>query len=365
MSYNWQHKNWPKFIYTPSVVSDVSLLLSGKVGEMSGILQGFASKSQEDALTRTMMEEALKTSAIEGEVLNRNDVMSSIKNKLGINIRPELVKDKKAKAIADLMIEVRNNYDRKLTESLIKKWHAILFADSKQVKAGKWRTGTEPMQVVSGSIGKEVVHFEAPSSDKVAAEMKQFVKWYNSFSTDGNMVQAIIKTAIAHLYFETIHPFEDGNGRIGRAIAEKCFAQSIGHSVMLSMSTVIERNRKKYYAALKQAQSTLQINNWLVYFAQVLLEAQIETIQSVQFSLKKNQILNVHKADLNNREEKVLKKMFEAGSDGFEGGMTAKKYMSITKTSKATATRDLQHLTELGVLVVNGGGRSVYYELGM
>lgn len=364
MSYNWQHKSWPKFVYKASLTADAALLLSKQMGEMSGVLQGLTAKKQQDALIRTLMDEALKTSAIEGELLNREDVMSSIKNNLGINAKPEAVKDKKAKAIAALMIEVRNNYDKKLTEALIKQWHAILFVDSKQIKAGKWRSGNEPMQIVSGTVGKEIVHFEAPPSENVSVEMKAFIQWYNDFKTDGNMVQTIIKTAIAHLYFETIHPFEDGNGRIGRAIAEKCFAQSLGHSVMLSLSSVLEKKRKQYYAALKEAQNSLHINNWIAYFAQVMIDAQSEAIKHVQSSLRRTQFFDAHKSVLNSREEKVLKKMFDAGSDGFEGGMTAKKYMSITKASKATATRDLQHLAELGVLEAKGGGRSVYYELG-
>src|SRR5690606_20694815 len=156
---------------------------------------------------RLMIEEAMKTSAIEGEMLNRQDVMSSIKNNLGLNKKPANVKDKKAKAVADLMIAVRNNYNKKLSTHLIKEWHKILFGESKTAHAGKWRTGKEPMQVVSGKVGKEMVHYEAPPSTHVAAEMNQFVAWYNNYKTNGNIAQAMAKSAIAHLYFESIHPF--------------------------------------------------------------------------------------------------------------------------------------------------------------
>ncbi len=255
---------------------------------------------------------------------------------------------------------MRDNYKLKLSEALIKHWHQLLFAGSKTINAGKWRTGNEPMQVVSGKTGKETVHFEAPPSERVAAEMKQFVKWYNAFETK-NMAHTIAQTAIVHLYFESIHPFEDGNGRIGRALAEKCLSQSLGRPVLLSLSSIIEKKKKQYYAALKTAQSTLNINEWLVYFAHVITDAQKDALKDVKQSLKKTRFFDAHKEQLNSRELKVIKKMLDA--DNFTGGMTAKKYMSMTKSSKATATRDLQHLTEIKVLILKGGGRSVHYEL--
>jgi Fic family protein len=193
--------------------------------------------------------------------------------------------------------------------------------------------------------------------------MKKFTGWYNDYNTHANVTDALIKTAVAHLYFESIHPFEDGNGRIGRAIAEKCLAQSLRRPVLLSLSSVIEKNRKQYYAALKDAQDSLEITGWLVYFANVILQAQTEAIKIVGFSLQKTKFFDKYKSALNEREHKVVKKMLDAGYKGFEGGMTAKKYMAIAKTSKATATRDLRHLSETGVLLAQGSGRNIHYEL--
>ncbi len=363
MAYNWQHKSWPNFKYNATVIEQVALSLSAITGQMTGVLLGLGNAQKQETELALIMSEALTTSAIEGEILNHVDVMSSIRNKLGINQQPEIVKDKRVKAITAMLVTAKRNYQKKLTLTDIKEWHSLLFSDAKNITVGKWRTGKEPMQVISGSIGKEVIHFEAPPSDKVPAEMKQFVQWYNHYEVNGNLTQAIIKTAIAHLYFLTIHPFEDGNGRIGRAIAEKCLSASIGRPVLLSISSVIEKNKKQYYAALKEAQSTMNIDQWLVYFANILVQAQTEAVSMVQHTLTKNNLLQTFQSQLNARELKVIKKMLAAGTTGFQGGMTAKKYMSITKASKATSTRDLQHLAELGVLVLKGGGRSTFYEL--
>jgi len=210
------------------------------------------------------------------------------------------------------------------------------------------------------------VHFEAPPSSQVPAEMKQFITWFNDTAPGGRqeIKKAPIRSAIAHLYFETIHPFEDGNGRIGRAIAEKALSQTIGRPVMLSLSQAIEEDKNAYYDALKAAQRTNNISMWLSYFVQVIYRAQLAAKELVNFTLKKVKLLDRCKGKLNDRQLKVLLRMLES-PDGFEGGMTAKKYVSLTKTSKATATRDLKELVDLGVLIPEGGGRSVHYYVNM
>jgi Fic family protein len=365
MTYNWQQKDWTNFRYNRDAISDAALNFSELWGEINGILQGLNTVEQQEEIIRFMISEAVTTSEIEGEFISRQDVMSSIKNQLGLNAKPEDVKDKRAKTVADLMTAVRHSYEKRLTEIALKKWHKLLFDGNKIIKAGKWRTGVEPMQVISGAIGREIVHYEAPPSERVPQEMKQFVAWYNDYKTNGNVTDALIKTSIAHLYFESIHPFEDGNGRIGRAIAEKCLAQSLGKPVLLSLSSVIEKNRKQYYAALKNTQNSLEITDWLIYFANVILQAQAEAIKIVRFSLQKTKFFDKYKNELNEREWKVIKKMSDAGYEGFAGGMTAKKYMRIAQTSKATATRDLRHLSEIGVLLAEGGGRSAHYGLNL
>ena len=359
--YNWQNKDWANFTYSHLNISDISSCFVEFSDESKILLQQKNIAEQQEEMLYFLISEAEKTSEIEGEYISRQDLMSSIRNKLGINKIPENIKDHRAKGIADLLIEVRNSYKKRLTETNLKNWHKLLFDGSKAVRAGKYRIGDAPMQVVSGAIGREIVHYEAPPSVRVPQEMKNFVLWYNSFEVK-NIADVLIKTAISHLYFESIHPFEDGNGRIGRAIAEKCLSQSLGAPILFSISTIIEKNRKQYYDALKNAQSSLEISDWIAYFADVILQAQAEAQQIVKFSLYKTKFFDKYKTELNERELKAINKMFDAGVGGFDGGMTAKKYMSITRSSKATATRDLQHLAEIGVFVAQGSGRNVHYQ---
>ena len=361
--YNWQHLEWANFRYDRSVICEIAPGFLEKSNEMDCIWQSLDTTQQQEELIRLLIAEAATTSEIEGEFLSRQDLMSSIKNNLNLNVKPETVSDKKAVAISNMLVYIRNSYDKKLTVNEIKQWHRLLFENSKTVKAGKWRTASEPMQVVSGALGKEIIHFEAPPSYRVPVEMKHFVYWYNAFKIKEFNVDALIKTAISHLYFESIHPFEDGNGRIGRALAEKCLAQSTGKQVLLSLSSVIDKNKQQYYAALKKAQTSLEITEWIIYLADVIKQAQDDAIATIRFSIQKTLFFDRFHNQLNAREMKAIKKMLDAGTEGFEGGMTAKKYKSINQTSKATATRDLQRLSKIGILIAKGGGRNQHYEM--
>jgi len=193
------------------------------MGKNGGLMYAISEDEVLKATIDTMIIEALKTSEIEGEYLSQRDLRSSIRNNLGLNPVAETVKDKKAKGAADLMVECRTTYDRPLSQKMLYLWHKMLMADTKGIKVGAWRTHLEPMQVVSGAAGKESVHFEAPPSEDIPAEMKQFIKWFNMSGQDTGFrrLRAPIRSAIAHIYFESLHPFEDGNGRIGRALSEK------------------------------------------------------------------------------------------------------------------------------------------------
>jgi Fic family protein len=362
--YNWQNKDWAKFTFNDLDISRIASCFERSKEETTSLLQNKNRSEQQEEIIRFLVSEAEKTSEIEGEYISRQDLMSSIKNKLGINKIPENVKDFRAKGLAELLFEVRDSFRKRLTETSLKHWHKLLFDGSKVIRAGKYRKGDASMQVVSGAIGRETVHYEAPPSAYVPQQMKHFVEWYNTFD-EKSTVDSLIKAAVAHLYFESIHPFEDGNGRIGRAIVEKSLSQSFGKPILFSISTIIEKNRKQYYEALKEAQSSLEISDWIAYFADVILQAQTEAQQLIRLSLYKTAFFDRYKAELNERQLKVINKMFDAGVGGFEGGMTAKKYASITRASKATATRDLQHLTEIGAFVAQGGGRSVHYQLKM
>ncbi|MEL7588165.1 MAG: Fic family protein [Prolixibacteraceae bacterium] len=197
--------------------------------------------------------------------------------------------------------------------------------------------------------------------------MDAFLKWHNTASVPlkGKIAEAVLTSASAHLYFESIHPFEDGNGRIGRAIAEKTLSQSLNRPVMLSLSRTIEQSKKAYSGALKQAQRSSEITSWIHYFTLVILDAQHDARSMAQFTLKKAQFFERYRSKLNERQSKAVGKMLTLGPDGFKRGMTARKYMSITGTSKATATRDLQQLHEMGAFTGEGGGRSVRYHLNL
>jgi len=367
MTYNWQYPNWPEFHYDAHKIQSLILALAEETGEINGMIMGLSEDLRHETFLQVMLSEAIKTSEIEGEFISREDVMSSIKKNLGLNSTPVQIKDKRAEGIAQLMVEVRRSYDYPLNLEMLLNWHQILMGDSKHINSGAWRSGTESMQVVSGSYGKETIHYEAPPSSRVPQEMASFVQWYNeaTFPLEGEIYKAVLKSSIAHLYFESIHPFEDGNGRIGRAIAEKALSQSLGRPVMLSLSKTIEKDKTSYYNALKEAQRTLEITNWINYFAKVILDAQIDAKEMVLFTLKKAQFFDRFKDQLNERQLKVVNKMMEKGIEGFEGGMTAKKYISINKTSKATATRDLQQLQAMGVFIQEGAGRSVSYQLNL
>jgi Fic family protein len=366
MKYNWQLPNWPKFLFDDSVLDSLCIDFALETGELKGLVDSLSSEVQQETILQFMIAEAIKTSEIEGEFFSRQDVMSSIKKNLGITDTPGQIRDKNAQGIGKLMVQVRNSYAEKLTEITINDWHAILMEHSKHINAGEYRTGTEPMQIISDSFGKEIIHFEAPPSSEVFVEMKNFSIWYNDFEVKPTDIKkALIKTSISHLYFESIHPFEDGNGRIGRAIAEKCLSESLNRPVLMSISSTIEKNKKRYYESLKQAQRTLEITDWIFYFSSLILESQKSAKQTVLFTLNKTKFMDKFKSQMNERQEKVVLKMFENGVSSFEGGMTSIKYVSITKTSRATATRDLQDLTEKNIFIPKGGGRSISYDLNL
>ena len=360
--YNWQIIGWAEFIYNEEIINKKALILAELSGEIFGIFKTFNSAKQQNEILDIMISEAINTSEIEGDMLSREDVRSSFLKNLGLTTTIKNIRNKRAENVALLMLEVRNSYKEKLTEKLIKKWHRILFSNSKYINAGIYRKEKEPMQIVSGAIGREKVHFEAPPSEQVPLEMKKFVKWYNSFKTEGNIRKVIIKTAITHLYFESIHPFEDGNGRIGRALIEKCLSESMGRQVIMSVSQAIEQNRKQYYAELAKVQIKLEIDSWLLYFSQLLIDAQKNTLEILEFSVKKAQFLDQYKTTMNERQVKVINKMLDAGKDGFEGGMTAKNIFQSLKQQSHSYSR-LQDLVKLGILQRNLAGRSTNYKL--
>ena len=368
-TYNWQQKDWPQFKFSLDGVEDDLLIFSEKVGRVSGILEALPEETKQDVIVDIILAEAIKTSEIEGEYPSRKEVLSSIRKNLGLHHSPEHIKDKSAAGLGDLMIDVRKTFKEPLTEAKLFTWHKMLLRENKKMEVGKWRTHEEPMQVISGAMGKEKIHYQAPPSSKVAKEMKKFIQWFNDSGPGGKseIKKAPVRSAIAHLYFETIHPFEDGNGRIGRAIAEKALSQTIGRPVILSLSRTIEAKKNIYYASLEKAQRLNEITPWMEYFVKTALDAQREAETQIEFTLKKTKFFDRFKDQFNERQLNVIKRMLEEGTKGFQGGMNATKYIGLTKTSKATATRDMQQLLEIGAFVLAGkaGGRSTSYNVAL
>lgn len=366
MTYNWQLPDWPEFQYDLTAIEEQLFLFAEKAGHISGLMQGLPNRTQEEAILDLMVFEAMKTSQIEGENLLRSDVMSSIRNNLGLNPTLEKVGDKKAQGVGQLMVEVRKNFAEPLSESVLFDWHKTLMgAFAKRIAVGQWRAHEDPMQIVSGPIGRETVHFEAPPSSLVKTEMDRFIAWFNATAPNGKtpIKSPAVRAAVAHIYFESIHPFEDGNGRIGRAISEKALSQGLGRPVIMSLSKAIEAKRRLYYAALGAAQTSSNITDWVKYFVTTAVEAQEDAERTIGFILFKTKLFDRFQGIMNERQTKAVNRMLESGPQGFEGGMRTQKYISITGASRATATRDLQQLVEMGVFEEVGEGRSTHYQI--
>lgn len=237
-------------------------------------------------------------------------------------------------------------------------------SDRRIETVGSYRTHTEPMQIVSGEPGLAEIHFEAPPSTRVPAEMDTFLSWFNDTAPSGKTpLPPLTRAGLAHLYFESIHPFEDGNGRIGRAISEKALAQSIGEPSLIALAYTVERHRKRYYEMLEASSMNTTITDWLVYFANTILDAQRTTLARVDFSVAKAKFYERFRDQFNKRQEKVIGRMFREGVYGFKGGLSAENYLAITKTSRATATRDLRDLVARGALKRTGELRHTRYFL--
>jgi Fic family protein len=365
--YNWQLKDWRKFQFDETEFTALSLSFMALAGESHGYIQTLSGNDQAESILTLLVKEAIKTSAIEGEFLSRVDLISSIRKNLGYVTPGYRIKDKRTEGIAMLLVKTREDFKDDLTETQLFEWHKLLMLGNNAIDVGQYRSHAEPMQVVSGAIGKEVIHFEAPPSTQVPLEMKLFFEWFNKTRPDGKqpMHNLLIRASIAHVYFETIHPFEDGNGRIGRVIAEKVLAQGLKRPILMSLSTAIEADKKSYYAALKQAQRTNDLTEWIHYFSQTILKAQQEFLNTINFTLKKTVFFDKYQSQLNEAQLKVINRMLEDGEEEFMGGMNAKKYQSITQVSKATATRHLQDLVEKGILLSQKGGRSTNYQVNL
>jgi Fic family protein len=364
MTWNWEKPCWPKFIYDSKVLEPLEQQFLLQFGEFTGACKHIGADEQETLKIELISEEAVKTSEIEGEILNRDNVQSSLRHQLGLGAEAPGVKPAE-RGISKMMVDLYRSFADPLKDKTMFDWHAMLLAGDKEIKViGGYRTHADAMQVVSGPIQKRTVHFEAPPSARVPEEMKRFITWFNDTAPGGkNPLPALTRAALVHLYFVCVHPFEDGNGRIGRALAEKSLAQNLGRPSLIALAYTIERQREDYYAALERNNKDLEINGWMKYFASTVLEAQNNTIKRVDFYVAKAKFYENFRDELNERQAKVIARMFKEGIDGFKGGLSADNYISISKTSRATATRDLQDLVEKGALTKTGELRHTRYYL--
>lgn len=364
MKWNWQQPDWPNFRYDPSQLKDFEAQFLKKEGMLLGAFQHLSREDKNTLTIEIISTEALKTSEIEGEYLNRESVQSSVRRQFGLPTESRKIPPAE-QGIAEMMMDVYRSYGEPLTDSKLFSWHHMLTKGRHDlIDIGRYRTHEDPMQVVSGYVHKPIVHFEAPPSFTMKQEMDRFIKWFNDTAALGDTpLPALAHAGMAHLYFVCIHPFEDGNGRIGRAIAEKALAQSLGEPTLIALSHTIEKHQKAYYEALEKANKFNEVTNWLIYFSQTILEAQKYTQCSIEFLIEKTKLFDKLGDKLNERQNKVLARMFREGPEGFEGGLSADNYITITKTSRATATRDLHELVEMGALSRTGERKHTRYYL--
>ena len=364
MIWNWQQSDWPHFTWDRESLLrfEEQFLLAG--GVLVGIARHLKESDWRQMQVEAMSDEAVTTSEIEGEMLNRASVQSSIQRQLGLSADTQRVAPKE-QGIAELMVDLYGTVDQPLTTEVLFSWHRMVVAGRADVReVGGFRTSHEPMQVVSGAIYAPKVHFEAPPSARVPEEMSRFVSWFNSTSPRGpEPLPALTRAGIAHLYFESIHPFEDGNGRIGRAVAEKALVQGLGKPILIGLARSILAHHKSYYDALEATNKRNEISSWLVWFASVALEAQQSTTASVEFIVDKTKLLDWLRGRINDRQTKALLRIFREGPKGFSGGMSASNYSAITGASPATATRDLNELVELEALTRAGERKHTRYFL--
>lgn len=378
MKYIHQLDIWPELAWDHEQIASILGSVRNRQGRLTGRMEalGFSLRSQ--ATLQTLTLDVLKSSEIEGEILDPAQVRSSIARRLGIDTGGLVPSDRHVDGVVEMMLDATQNYDQPLTQDRMFGWHAGLFpagySGIHKIIAGAWRDDSRgPMQVVSGPVGREKIHYEAPEAGRLKKEMKEFLAWFNRPGPLAAGVtrdtDPVLKAGIAHLWFVTIHPFDDGNGRIARAVADMLLARADGsRERFYSMSTQIRLERDAYYDVLEQTQKNIystkdgiDITAWLVWFLNCLNRAIDTTENTLSDVLKKTRFWDSHTAEsFNERQKTMINKLL----DGFEGKLTSSKWAKIAKCSQDTAHRDILDLVEKGVLVKDpAGGRSTSYSL--
>lgn len=364
--YIWQNPQWPHWKYDLKQLTNLLTQVYQAQGYLMGRLQHVGIHLRDHESLRVLTEDVLKTSEIEGEKLNPDSVRSSIARRLGIDIGALAPSDRRIDGVVDMVLDATQHYEKNLTENRLFSWHTTLFPTGysglSKILVGVWRNDAlGPMQVVSGPISRQKVHYEAPPALLIPTEMEKFLHWFNVDQQD----DPIIKAGLAHLWFVTLHPFDDGNGRIARAIGDMALAKSDGSPQRFySLLAQIGRDRKNYYELLEKTQKgTLEVTKWLSWFLKSILSAiQVAEVELSETLLKSNFWQHWSAIPMNERQIKLLNKLL----DGFEGKLTSSKWALIAKCSPDTALRDINDLLERGVLVKSESrGRSTSYELQM
>ena len=363
----WIHKSqdWPNFSWNAEALASGLADIRHRQGRLLGRMEGLGFELRREASLSTRTDDVVKSSAIEGENLDPEEVRSSIARRLGIDMVGLVPAGRDVEGVVEMMLDATQQFSKPLTKERLFDWHAALFPTGRsgmhRITVGNWRTlDAGPMQIVSGPTGREKVHFEAPSADRLEKEMQAFLDWFGN----GHAVDPVLKAGISHLWFVTIHPFEDGNGRIARAVGDMALARADGTPERFySLSSQIEAERKAYYDRLKKQQrGTPEITGWLEWFLDCLGRAIASADTTLARVLFKARLWDkINRKPVNERQRLIVNRMLE---DNFKGHMNTSRYARLAKCSNDTALRDIQTLKERGIFIRNpGGGRSTSYRL--
>ena len=360
----WQHPEWPNFVIDSSGFSEQIETFRRNAERLAWQVEVLSDDSQTEASVDLMLSEVIATYAIEGEKLDRDSVRSSLLAHFGRVIDGGGHDDGKAAAAADLIVDVRRNWRRPLSHEMLGRWQSLVVVDqiTSLMMRGAYRNDPEPMRIVSGiRAGRPGrIHYEALPAADVPAEMERFLSWYNQ-SPDGNL-PGPVRAAVAHVWFEKIHPFDDGNGRVGRAVSDHALSQSLGRPTLACLATAINDDRHAYYSELETiGRGQFDLSGFVGYFMRAVNRAQEIAAAEVEFVLGKVRFYDRYGERLNERQRKVTARIFREGRAGFAGGLSRKNYVSIARCSPATAARDLADLQNMGALVSRGRGRSTRY----
>lgn len=365
--YIWARPGWPVFSFRQAALTGPLGRARLAQGTVLGLAQAIGLVDRPGILEDIWVGEAMATAAIEGEKLNLDQVRSSVMRKMGVARHGTSSRD--VDGLVDVMDDAARNFSAGLTHARLHRWQAALFPAGRsgltRIEVGKYRSHADPMRIISGRAGREKVHYVAPPPEKVRAEMTRLLEWFRDTSPGGKIaIDGLLRAAVAHLWFESIHPFEDGNGRVGRALCDLVLAQDANSPARLySLSRQLHENRTGYYDQLNAAQcGDGEVTDWVIWFAGQFEAACHKSAVIIRGAVDKARFWSAA-PEMNARQKKVVQKLLDAGPGGFEGGMSAAKYCNLTGASKATATRDLVELADKGVLEAIGRGRGTRYGL--